>query len=272
MTTEKNAAEFQFKNGDKSLENFLQRELQESKIERLSNRVMLLTILFPVITGVILLIGYFDIKSRIDRTYNNKTASIEKISKDLENKFSFLSLEEAKINDIHSKTISSFEKSIAILQSDLKTTQSLLKKLDSSSVSREEMSQTIESLKGKNQELFDSIKAEIITLKDIVDLRAKDFEDVQNSLYKLTEIMSKMKDDLDKLRSYTSNLSEEKIGKKELDLALKLKEIGHRQELLKIKTTLDKEIDNLKKQTNNSQSSQTQTTAVETIKGSKQIK
>jgi hypothetical protein len=67
-------------------------------------------------------------------------------------------------------------------------------------------------------------------------------------------------------------LSKEKIGKKQLDLALKLKEISNRQELQEIKTTLDKRIDNLKRQANKFQSSQGQTVAVQTIKGSKRSK
>ena len=166
----------------------------------------------------------------------------------------------------------SFEKSIAFLQSGQKTTQSLLKKLESSSISREEMSPAIESLNAKNQELSDSMVVEIETLKDIGNQMAKDVEDVSNNLYALTEILTETKDGLDRLNADISNLSEEKIGKKELNLALKLKEISNRQELLEIKTTLDKRIDKLKRQANNLQASQGQIVAVQTIKGSKRSK
>ena len=141
MMREKNASTFQFGNNDESPEPILREELQELKIEKLSNRVTLLTILIPFMIGIIIVIAYLDIKNRVTRTHNTEATGMERISKDLETKFSFLSLEQAKIKDIHSKKMPSFEKSIAFLQSGLKTTQSLLKKLESSSISREEMSQ-----------------------------------------------------------------------------------------------------------------------------------
>ncbi len=116
------------------------------------------------------------------------------------------------------------------------------------------------------------MKVEIETLKDIGNLMAKDVEDVSNNLYALTATLTEMKEGLHGLNADISNLSEEKIGKKQLDLALKLKEISNRQELLKIKTTLDNRIDTLKRQPNTFQSSQGQIVAVQTIKGSKQSK
>lgn len=269
---EKNALTFQFGNEEESPETILQDELQKLKIEKLSNRVTLLTILIPFMIGIILVVAYLDIKNRVARTHNSEATSIERISKDLDSKFSSLSLEQAKIKDIHSKKMPSIEKSIAFLQSGLKTTQSLLKKLESSSLRREELSQAIEALNGKNQELSDSMKIEIETLKDIGNQMGKDVEDVSNGLYALKENLTDMKYGFDRLSADISNLSEEKIGKKELTLALKLREISNRQELLKIKAKLDKKIDNLKNKHNNYQSSQGPTVAVQTIKGSKQSK
>ena len=256
------ASTFQFGNDEESPETILHEEQQELKLEKLSNRVTLLTVLIPFMIGIILFIAYLDIKNRVTRTHHTEATSIEKLSKDLDTKFSFLSLEQAKIKDINSKKIPLFENMIAFLKSG-----------------REEMSQAIESLNGKNQELSDSMRAEsdrmkdeIETLIDIGNQMAKDVEDVSNNLYALTETLTEMKGGLHRLNTDISNLSEEKIGKKQLDLALKLKEISNRQELLKIKTTLDNRIDTLKRQPNTFQSSQGQIVAVQTIKGSKQSK
>jgi chromosome segregation ATPase len=272
MMNEKNAVTFQFGNEEESPETILQDELQKLKIEKLSNRVTLLTILIPFMIGIILVIAYLDIKNRVARTHNSDATSIERISKDLDSKFSSLSLEQAKIKDIHSKKMPSIEKSIASLQSGLKSTQSLLKKLESSSLGREEMFQAMESLNGKNQELSDSMKIEIETLKDIGNQMGKDVEDVSNSLYALKKNLTEVKYGFDRLNTDISNLSEEKIGRKELNLALKLREISNRQELLKTKATLDKRIDNLKKKQSIYKSNQGPTVAVQTIKGSKRSK
>ena len=78
MMREKNASTFQFGNNDESPEPILQEELQELKIEKLSNRVTLLTILIPLMIGIILVIAYLDIKNRVTRTHNTETTGIGK--------------------------------------------------------------------------------------------------------------------------------------------------------------------------------------------------
>lgn len=262
MIKENNASIFQFGNTDEFQEPILQEERKEIKLEKLSNRVTLLTILIPFMIGTILVIAYLDIKNRVTLTHNTEATSIERVSKDLENKFSLLSLELAKIKDIHSNKIPSLEKSIAILQSD-----------------REEMSRAMEYLSGKNQEMSESMMAEsdnmlteIEAIKSIGDQMGKDLEDVSNNLYALSENVTGIKDGLHKLNTDISKISAEKIGKKDLDLALKLKEMSNRQALLEVKATLDKKIDNLNSKQKNIQSSQSEIVAVQTIKGSKRSK
>jgi chromosome segregation ATPase len=270
MMDEKKYSTFQFGKDDESPGTILQEELQELKIEKLSNRVTLLTILIPFMIGIILVIAYLDIKNRVTRTHNTEAISIEKISKDLQTKFSSLSLEQAKIKDIQSQKILSFEKSIDVLQSRLKTILPVLKQLESSAIGRDELSQVIESLNEKNQEISDSMQVEIETLKNIGNQMAKDVESVSNNLYTLSEALTVMKGGLDKLNEDISNLTHVKIGKKELDLALKLKEIGHRQELLAFRTSIDEKIDTIQNQLinlqpNNSQAKTDQTKATEKV-------
>lgn len=255
---EKNSSTFQFGKDDESPETILQEELLELKIEKLSNRVTLLTILIPFMIGIILVIAYLDIKNRVTRTHNTEAISIEKISKDLDTKFSSLSLEQAKIKDIQSQKILSFENSIAFLQSRLKTIQPVLNQLESSAIGREELSQVIESLNIKNHEISESMKVEIETLRDSGNRMANDVESVSNNLHTLSETLTVMKGGLDKLNKDISKLTQVKIGRNELDLALKLKEIGHRQELLAFKTSIDKKIDTIQNRLSNLQPNKSQ--------------
>lgn len=264
MMDEKNYSTFQFGKDDESPGTILQEELQELKLEKLSNRVTLLTILIPFMIGIILVIAYLDIKNRVTRTHNTEAISIEKISKDLQTKFSSLSLEQAKIKDIQSQKILSFEKSIDVLQSRLKTILPVLKQLESSAIGRDELSQVIESFNVKNQEISESMQVEIETLKDIENQMAKEVESVSNNLNTLSETLTVMKSGLDKLNDDILNLNQVKIGKKELDLALKLTEIGHRQELLAYRTSIDKKIYAIHNQLSNLQQYNAQAEAAKT--------
>jgi chromosome segregation ATPase len=265
MMDEKDSPTFQLGKDDESPEALLHEELQELKIEKLSHRVTLLTILIPCMIGIILIIAYLDIKDRVTQTHDTGAIGVQKLSKDLESKFSSLSLEQAKIRDIHAKKIPALEKSTAFLQSRLKTIQSSLKKLESSAIGRDELSPMIESLNSKYQvgtETIENMQTEFENLKDMDKQIAADVESVSKNLHTLSRTLTEMKTALDGLGqdiSALSNLTEEKIGKKELDLALKLKEIGNRQEMLDIKTSLDKKLDVLRKQLQKLESNQDQT-------------
>ncbi|RLB96073.1 MAG: hypothetical protein DRH90_24945, partial [Deltaproteobacteria bacterium] len=75
---EENRTPSTFKLGGDDQENdaVMQAELQELKIEKLGQRVMLLAILIPCMIGVILIISYLDIKDRVKRTQSTGTIGV----------------------------------------------------------------------------------------------------------------------------------------------------------------------------------------------------
>lgn len=278
MIDDKDSPTFQLGKDDETPETILHEELQELKIEKLSHRVTLLTILIPCMIGIILIIAYLDIKDRVTQTHDTGAIGVQKLSKDLESKFSSLSLEQAKLRDIHAKKIPALEKSTAFLQSRLKSIQSTLKNLESSTVGQNELSRVIETLNSKYQtgaETIENMQDEFESLKETDKRIAADVESVSKNLHTLSQTLAEMKialDGLDQDISALSELTEEKIGKKELDLALKLKEIGNRQELLDIKTSLEKKLDTLEKQLQKLESSKAQTGTAQTATAAKKEK
>ena len=70
MIEENSNSRFQFSADDDEPEAIVQDELRELKIEKLGQRVTLLTILIPCMIGVILVITYLDIKDRVTRSYD----------------------------------------------------------------------------------------------------------------------------------------------------------------------------------------------------------
>ena len=96
-----------FKLGGDDRENdaVMQAELQELKIEKLSQRVLLLTILIPCMIGIIVVVSYLDIKGRVSRTQSTGTIGVQKLSKEMESRFSSLSLEQAKLEEVQAKKI-----------------------------------------------------------------------------------------------------------------------------------------------------------------------
>ena len=240
-----------FKIGGDDQENdaAMQNELQELKIEKLSQRVMLLTILIPCMIGVILIISYMDIKDRVKRTQSTGTIGVQKLSKDLDSKFSSLSLEQAKLKEVHDKKLPALEKSAAFLQTRLKKVQASIKNLEASNIKQAELTQAVnnqlnarfESLMGHKHDELDAFAVADQELNTKTETLSKQVGEMAGAYGSFSEKLTELEKAL-------ADLSATQISKEELDLDLKLKEIGFRQEMLDVTGAMGKKIDTLKKQ------------------------
>jgi len=226
----------------------MQAELQELKIEKLSQRVMLLTILIPCMIGVILIISYLDIKDRVKHTQSTGTIGVQKLSKDLDSKFSSLSLEQAKLKEVHDKKLPTLEKNDAFLQTRLKKVQASIKNLEASEIEQEELSQAMDRLSARLETLSKNHNSELDALDMVdVELTAKT-QTLEKQGGDIAEALTLLSEKLSELETAFAELADQTIGKEELDLALKLKEIGYRQEIKEVTGAMGQKIDALQKQ------------------------
>lgn len=260
MIEENENSRFQFSANEDEPETILHDELRELKIEKLAQRVTLLTILIPCMVGIILVIAYLDIKDRVTRSYDTGTIGVQKLSKDLASKFSSLSLEQAKIKDIQANKIPDLEKSAAFLKSRITKLQESMAQMSASSIDQDELARVAKTLADKladhEREVESDLEALALTNSQIVDNSQK----LTNDIGMQSENLAEMDIKINTIRKEIKMLSESFINKDDLELALKLKEIGYRQSLLDKTALLEKEIQALRKeikalQKNNSASS-----------------
>jgi peptidoglycan hydrolase CwlO-like protein len=238
---EKDMSTFQFGKDNDDHEEMMHLELQELKMEKLSHRVTLFTILIPCMVGIILIIAYLDIKDRVTRTSDTGAIGVQKLSKDIESKFSSLSLEQAKIKDTLSK-LSLLEDSSAFVQSRLKTLQTSIKHLESSSINRDELSRVVERMNERFKSIPADIKTETQNLKTASQQSLEDITKISGQLDQLSEALLTLNNDVKRLDKNISDLEDRQVTKSELDLALKLKEIAAKQTLLDTTASLEKKI------------------------------
>jgi len=252
MEEDRTPSTFKIGGDDQENDAVMQTELQELKIEKLSQRVMLLTILIPCMIGIIVVISYLDIKDRVSRTQNTGAIGVQKLSKDLDSKFSSLSLEQAKLKEIHDKKLPALEKSAAFLQTRLKKVQASIKALEASKIEQEDLAKVADELNARFSIVAEHEHSELeaFTLAD-EDLNAK-ADAMSKQVGEMAEAYSQLSDKLTNLQDTLTEVSTAKIDKNELDLALKLKEIGFRQEMLDVTGAMGKKIDTLKKQVDQS--------------------
>ncbi len=236
--------------GNDEPEDIRQDELRDLKMEKLGHRVTLLTVLIPCMIGVIGVIAYLDIKDRVTRSYDTGAIGVQKLSKDLDSKFSSLSLEQAKIKDIHSKKLPQLEKDAAFLRSKLTKLQKSMTQMSQSMINRDELGRVVDNLVQKVNDAMpegittdvENLKSDLGSLREVDDKIVADGNQRQATMASLSNSLTEIKTDMDAIRQDIAGLGESAIDRGELELALKLKEIGYRQLLLDKTNQLEQEI------------------------------
>ena len=192
MIEENDNARFQFSADEDEPEAILQDELRELKIEKLGQRVTLLTILIPCMIGVILVITYLDIKDRVTRSYDTGAIGVQKLSKDLASKFSSLSLEQAKIKDIQAKKLPELEKSAAFLKSRLTKLQESMTQITASAVNRDELTRVAKTLTDKVADIPQDLKPDFEALALVDDQIVEDSRQMSTDIKTLSDSMAEI--------------------------------------------------------------------------------
>lgn len=215
-------------------DNVIPAQVDELRIERLSQRMTLISILIPVLIVVILGVAYLDIKRRVIRTEDTGAQTVHQLSEDLESRFSNLSLSQAHLEEALAKVEKQTSQSLAKAQVSLKKMDEALAKARKSMVSRKDLqaaSQKMDQGLANVARSADEIRAQVDLLNQSLPSR----------LGQLDQRMSELEAGLAEFQKKIAGLEDSKIDKAALDLALKL-------ETLKTKRTFEAQIEELKAQ------------------------
>jgi uncharacterized phage infection (PIP) family protein YhgE len=212
-------------------ENVIPNQVDELRIEKLNQRMTLISILIPVLIVVILGITYLDIKRRVTRTEDVGTETVQHLSENLEDRFSSLSLSQAHLEEALAKLQDQTNQSLARAQVSLKKMDESLAGARKSMVSQKELkSVSLKMDQGLNNvaRSADDIRTQVDQLNQSLPSR----------LGQLDQRMAELDADLSEFQKKLSHLEDRMIDKAALDLALKL-------EILKIKKSFEAQIDRL---------------------------
>ena len=214
----------------------IENQVDDLRIEKLSHRMTLITILIPVLIVVILGVAYLDIKRRVVRTEDSGQLTAQTLSEDLQSRFSSLSVGQAMVEENYARLKDQTEQSLAKVQVNLKKLDDHLRKLDSNvkdsskrMVSRSDMNTTAAKMDKSLDNLglsIEEIKEQLQTLDD----------SLQQQLGQLGQTIGTTGESLAGLEQKLTQLQEEKLDKTAVELALKL-------EILKFKQSLNVTMD-----------------------------
>jgi len=239
--TENESAKFRIRSDDHPEAQF-QVDNQELKLDKLSRRLTLITILIPCLIGGILFLVYRDIQTRVGKVSDTGTSKVRTLSKDLESRYSSLSVKHAKLQVDFTQKISSLEKTTASLQKNLQEADTAIRYIRA-------------ARKSDNQKISNAINAMNKTLGTLAPLpqnletMASEIklydQNLSKELGSFSQSLEAIRNNLIKIQAEIISLASLKMDNKAFDLAMKNQQENHQQALQQTKRDIDKKIASL---------------------------
>ena len=218
----------EFKMGNNSVDGIdtpLQEQIENVRLEKLSNRITFISIFIPCLLGIVIFLAYIDIKKRVTTVHDTGTTTVQDLSKDLETKLSELTSKY--------KTI---ETNISSLQTEIKEATTAIKYIRSARKSDNQNFKT--SIANLEKNITDSvndlkrISSELKTIETNHNNKTLTFS---KKIDKITTIINKINSDI-------SNLSSTKLDRKTFNFILENNEKIYDQKLNKLIKDIEKKI------------------------------
>lgn len=235
MNDKDDASRFTIRDGDAEPDAMYIADAENLRIEKLSTRVTLVAVLIPCLLVVVLAIAYLDIKNRVVNTQHSGSMGVQNLSKDLESRFSNLSLKQAKMEEQLAETSKTLETATAALQVNLKKATTELKRITDDKADQSAMA----AISNKTEASVAALQ------KDMADLNTE-FGKFDEELAAQIQLMAQglKKDqgrlaDIEKkvqpladIEKKIQRLDSEKLSRESMGLALGLERLGL-QEMVK---------------------------------------
>lgn len=221
--TEKESKKFKMQMDDASPDFKVREEIDDLKVEKLHKRITRISIIIPCLVVIIILAAYFDLKKNLSSVNTKGNMGVQTLSKELESRFSSLSIKEANLEETLGKKIAALEKATASLLTATKEATTAIRYIRS-------------ARKKDNENIASAIKKIEITLASIPkdlkkissDLKAID-KTSSAKLVIFSQFMESSKNDLQTIRSDVSSLKSSKADRTSLKDQQKVYQLALRQ-------------------------------------------
>lgn len=215
---DKHASEFKINLDDDPPDSPLQEGMEDLRIEKLSHRVTLFSILIPGLIGVILFFAYVDIKKRVISLHDTGTDKVQSLSKEMEDRLSSLIVQYAKLESSVKKEFSSVSKTTSSLEKNLKKTTKAMDTISASKADKNELTQTLASIQTDLKNATHKIKTVDEKLAKETAKLTQHNDKLGKETAKLTQHLDQVRNDLKRIQADISDLSSSRMEKKDIDL------------------------------------------------------
>jgi septal ring factor EnvC (AmiA/AmiB activator) len=228
---------------DPLVNSVLTEQIEYQRFEKLNQRVTIITILIPILIGIMIFIGYWNIRQMVSQTQDMGAKELTSLAQNLESTISNISIKQAKLEEtlagkiadqeklqasvhasikkIEATVQDSIKKMEATVQNSVKKTETSLAEIQAAKADKKDVAGEVSGMDSKlaavQKDLktgLDKLHADIKTIdKKMSDELAKSFDTVNNVTTRIAECQADI-----------SLLSAEKADRKLTEAALKNQE------------------------------------------------
>lgn len=262
----KESKEFNFDEigDDEYPDSLYQEEMKDLRVEKINQRVTIITILLPCLIGVILFIAYRDLTGRVNRSEFSGSKEVQALSEELEEKFKNIATQFTAVQTSLDEKIKPIEKTITGLNEKFKKLNNIdqslkqnldksgttLKTISASKVDKKEHAAAIEKINNslvlirKDLEALAPINKDIRSLSS--EMKAID-QRLKGELSSLSETMTKTDNDLIQIQTSLASLADQKLDKDSLSLEFLKAKKNYERTLDETVIKLERRMDSLLK-------------------------
>ncbi|MEE9536360.1 MAG: hypothetical protein V3V51_02865 [Desulfobacterales bacterium] len=250
MIDDEQYSKFKFNGEDEpeSEQTLYQDEAKDRRVEKLSHRVTIISIFIPVLIGVVFYIAYRDITSRVSQSQDTEAMEIQNLSTQLQDKFDELSTKYGQLEASLVQKLAALEKVDKAMKANLKKAENTVSKINATKADKKDQQDAIAKIDTALSPIRKELK-DISTMRN--DLKAVTAElqsldtDVQQKLTTISANVDKSLQNLTKIQSDMSALSNQKLDNDTLQLELLKAKKSYQKELDLTKKALDKRLSSI---------------------------
>lgn len=226
-----NNGQFRMRMDESVDDNVIPTQVDELRLEKLSTKVTIISIIIPVLIVVVLAIAYLDMKKRVTLTQDTGTSGVENLSKDMESRFSNLSMRQANLDEMLREMGADNNKAIARIEVKLKKMEDGLKSQKKAMVSKSAIEAKTDRLKQEIGSVAQAVETGNLEVTQMA-------QQMNNAIEKINSSAIQNQSQVAQINEKLTGLDQDKIDKASLDLALKM-------ELLKLKKNQKAQLDDI---------------------------
>jgi DNA repair exonuclease SbcCD ATPase subunit len=211
------------------------------------SRAMGIAVVLTLIFAAALAWIYFDTNRRLAGFENAGASDYQNLSRDLQSRFSNLTIRQAKLEETQAGFAKRFDKELPAMTKKIDDAASRLTKAAKSVDANTKSLKTVESGLATHEKALGTLRDDMATLGQRTDAQEKSSQAAAEALSQLqaennrqwAEVQRRLAD-LDALESRIQELSAAQISKRELDLALLDAKVAYQESLRSLRRELDR--------------------------------